>query len=439
MRTGILHGMAALTACLLLASCAPADTADTSSGAAEGTSASSGSTTVRQTATVMQTQETSTMHTSTATARTTTANTTAARPASTGKTTAAPTEATGSSAATAAVSTVGRTTEAMLASMTLEQKVGQLFFVRCRPDSAVQDIRQYHLGGLILFARDTKEETKASLTAKIASYQQAAAVPLLIGVDEEGGKVNRVSLYKAFRETPFLSPQELYAQGGFALIERDAKEKALLLGSLGICVNLAPVCDVSVDAADYIYPRAFGRDAKQTAVFVRTVVRAMQANGVGAVLKHFPGYGSNPDTHTGSAVDNRPYSAFAASDFLPFQAGIEAGAGAVLVSHNVMACVDAQAPASLSPAVHEVLRGALGFGGVIMTDDLAMQAVSEYAGTQASAVLAIQAGNDLVVTTDFDRQIPAVLAAVREGRIPEARLDQSVRRVLEWKRALGLL
>ena len=102
------------------------------------------------------------------------------------------------------------------------------------------------------------------------------------------------------------------------------------------------------------------------------------------------------------AVDERPYETFETSDFLPFQAGIQAGADAVLVSHNIVTSMDGSLPASLSPAVHQILRDTLGFDGVILTDDLAMDAVAQYAQDGSAAVLAVQAGNDMVLTTDFE-------------------------------------
>ena len=316
--------------------------------------------------------------------------------------------------------------------------MGQMFFVRCRKNTAVNDLKTYKLGGYILYASDFKGQTKDSLRTLLNQYQQAAGIPLLIGVDEEGGNVNRVSLYKAFREAPFQSPQSLYAQGGFSLIISDTIEKAALLKSLGINVNLAPVCDVSNNPSDYIYPRTFGKDAEQTAAYIKTVVETMSSHTLGAVLKHFPGYGSNVDTHTGIATDTRPYAAFESADFLPFQAGIAAGAGGVLVSHNIVTCMDKDLPASLSPAVNRVLRDTLGFRGVIMTDDLMMKAIQQYIGTQKAAVLAVQAGNDMVLATDFDVQIPAVLDAVEKGSIPLSQIDASVTRILLWKARLGL-
>ncbi|MDE7262897.1 MAG: beta-hexosaminidase, partial [Oscillospiraceae bacterium] len=160
---------------------------------------------------------------------------------------------------------------------------------------------------------------------------------------------------------------------------------------------------------------------------------------IGSVLKHFPGYGNNVDTHTGIAIDQRPYEQFVAEDFLPFQAGIEAGTGSVMVSHNIVKCMDEDFPSSLSPEVHRVLREELGFEGVILTDDLAMDAVEAYAKDGSVAVLAVLAGNDMIVTTDFEKQIPLGIEAVQTGVIEESIIDSAVRRVLGWKYDLGLI
>ena len=329
----------------------------------------------------------------------------------------------------------------LISSMTLEEKVGQLFFVRCPADSAVEDVSAYHLGGYILFGRDTKDRTANELIQTIQRYQDAAAIPLLMGVDEEGGTVVRVSSNPHLRSEKFASPQRLYALGGMDRILADTREKNVLLRALGFNVNLAPVADVSTDPGDFIYDRAFGQDAAATSGYVSAVTGRMRADGMGSVLKHFPGYGSNADTHTGIAVDIRPYEDFVNGDFLPFLAGMAAGGdtAAVLVSHNIVECMDPDLPASLSPAVHNLLRQDLGFDGVVMTDDLAMDAVGAYAGDGAVAVMALQAGNDMVVTTDYRSQIPKVLEAVENGSLEEAAIDAACRRVLRWKQALGLL
>lgn len=329
--------------------------------------------------------------------------------------------------------------EELLSTMTVEEKVGQMFFVRCPDTGAVEAVSQYKLGGYILFGRDFKDKTAEQVRNDISSYQSASGVPLLIGTDEEGGTVVRASSNPNLFSHRGLSPQALFAEGGMDSIIQDARQKSVTLLGLGVNVNLAPVADVSTNPNDFIYDRSFGQDAQATAEYVSNVVKTMDAEGIGSVLKHFPGYGNNVDTHTGVAIDERPYETFQTSDYLPFTAGIQAGADAVLVSHNVMSCVDNQLPASLSPAVHNELRSTLGFQGVIMTDDLAMDAVAAYAGDQSPAVMAVKAGNDMIITTDFQTQIPEVVQAVKSGEIDEAQIDQSVTRVLQWKYDLGLL
>lgn len=323
--------------------------------------------------------------------------------------------------------------------LSLEAQVAQMFFARCPDVDAAVLAGEYGIGGYILFGRDFEGQTPDSVTATIQSYQDAAATPMLIGVDEEGGTVVRVSANPAFRAEKFRSPQALYNEGGFDLITSDTMEKDELLSSIGVNVNFAPVCDVSTDPNDFMNARSFGKDAAQTSEYVRTVVGQMAADGMGMVLKHFPGYGNNIDTHTGIATDERPIETFRESDFLPFAAGIEAGAQSVLVSHNIVTCMDSELPASLSPAVHDILRDELGFEGVIMTDDLIMEAITDYTGGENAAVLAVQAGNDMLVSSDFVTQYNAVLAAVQDGTISEYRIRESAIRVIRWKMDLGLL
>ena len=338
-----------------------------------------------------------------------------------------------------------REIEDLLGSLTLEEKVGQLFFVRVPEIEAVSDVSAYHLGGYILFGRDTKDQTAGSLTQTIQGWQDAAAadtgIPMLIGVDEEGGTVVRVSSNPNLRASKFASPQRVWAAGGMEAVLADTQEKDQLLSSLGFNVNLAPVADVSTDGSDFIHDRAFGQDAAATADYVAQVTAQMSADNMGSVLKHFPGYGNNADTHTGIALDERPMEAFETSDLLPFAAGTEAGGGrtAVLVSHNIVRCMDPDLPASLSPAVHQILREELGFDGVAMTDDLAMDAVAAYSADGAVAVMALEAGNDLIITTDYRTQIPKVIEAVESGALSGDVIDAACRRVLTWKQDLDLL
>ncbi len=344
------------------------------------------------------------------------------------------------------------TVEKLLASLSLEEKIGQMFFAQWPSTDAVEDVQYYGLGGLLLFTAGFKDQngqwlTKEQFIQKTTAVQTAANVPLLIGVDEEGGSVARASRNPNLFPEKCKSPQTLFAQGGLDAVRADAENKSLALLELGINVNFAPVADVSTDPEDFIFDRAFGQDAAATSEYVSTVASAMNAAlltredgsacSIGSVLKHFPGYGNNQDTHTGSALDERPFEQFLQADFLPFQAGINAGAGAVLVSHNRVLALDSALPASLSPKVHQILRENLGFQGAVLTDDLSMGAVEDYG--DYAAVLAVLAGNDMIVTAEYKNQIPRVVDAVRRGVIPENTINQAVQHVLEWKFDLGLL
>lgn len=337
--------------------------------------------------------------------------------------------------------------EDRLARMTLAEKVGQLFFLRCPSSGAEAAVAQYHLGGILLFTQDYKDAsgdwlTQDAFAEKLAALQAAAendtGIPLLIGSDEEGGTVTRASRNPNLFPSKFPSPQSLFETVGLEGLLADTQQYNSRLHSLGITVNFAPVCDVSTNPKDFIYERSFGQNAQTTADYIAQVVAAMSDAGIASVLKHFPGYGSNADTHTGIAVDERPYEQFLAEDYLPFAAGIGAGAPFVLVSHNIVTCLDSSYPASLSAAWHEQLRSHLGFEGVILTDDLDMGAVKAYADGGNIAVLALQAGNDMIVCSDLT-QIGAVIAAVQDGTLSEETIDSACRRVLAAKQSLLLI
>ena len=337
--------------------------------------------------------------------------------------------------------------EDRLASMTLAEKVGQLFFLRCPSSGAEAAVAQHHLGGILLFTQDYKDAsgdwlTQDAFAEKLAALQDAAesdtGIPLLIGSDEEGGTVTRASRNPNLFPSKFPSPQSLFETVGLEGLLADTQQYNSRLHSLGITVNFAPVCDVSTNPKDFIYERSFGQNAQTTADYIAQVVAAMSDAGIASVLKHFPGYGSNADTHTGIAVDERPYEQFLAEDYLPFAAGIGAGAPFVLVSHNIVTCLDSSYPASLSAAWHEQLRSYLGFEGVILTDDLDMGAVKAYADSGNIAVLALQAGNDMIVCSDLT-QIGAVIAAVQDGTLSEKTIDSACRRVLAAKQSLLLI
>ena len=325
--------------------------------------------------------------------------------------------------------------EKTLSSLSLEQKVGQMFVVR-RPqddDAAMKAVTDYHIGGFTLYAVDFANRTPDDVRALLASYQAVSPVPMFIAADEEGGTVVRASKYPAFRARPFLSPRELLAEGGIDAAYADACEKSDFLRDLGVNFNYAPVCDMSGDPNCFIFKRTASHDPEQTAAYIRAVVRGMQEHGMIGSLKHFPGYGDNVDTHTSIARDDRDLETFLSCDLAPFRAGIAAGAPVVMVAHNMVACMDADVPASLSPAVHKLLREQMGFDGLIMTDSLDMNAITLYTGDRASAVQAVLSGNDLLCCSSYEKQYPAVLEAVRDGTIPEQMIDTAVRRILALK------
>lgn len=323
--------------------------------------------------------------------------------------------------------------------MTLEEKIGQMFLVRCPLPDQLDSYLSMNPGGFILFGRDFQDKTKEQVIDNITYYQDNSKIPMIIGVDEEGGTVVRVSSNPLLAEEKFKSPQELYALGGLEEIKRDVLKKSELLLQLGINLNLSPVADVSISEADFIYQRSFGKNAEETAEYVKTVVKAMRDSGISSTLKHFPGYGNNIDTHTGSAYDTRPFEQFLNSDFIPFKSGIEAGTESILVSHNVVEAIDSELPASLSKNAIDILRNDLEFTGIVMTDDLSMGAISELQTELPPEVLAILAGNDMLIVTDFESSYNSLLSAVEDGSISEDRIDESVLRILEWKYYLNLM
>lgn len=327
----------------------------------------------------------------------------------------------------------------LLGSMTLEEKVGQLFLARCPGANAMADIETYHLGGFLLFGQDFTGETPASLSQKLTDYQSASKIPMLIAVDEEGGTVCRVSSNPAFRAERFPSPRAAYAAGGMEQALAAEGEKSAFLRDLGIQVNMAPVCDIATNPDAFLYQRSLGQSPQETGRFVSGAVATMQQHGVGSVLKHFPGYGNNADTHTGIARDDRSLEELESRDLIPFAAGMDAGCDAILVSHILVSALDETTPASLSPAVHDYLRNTMGFDGVILTDDLVMGAIADAYGAQEAAILAVLAGNDMLCSTEYAAQYSAVLEAVNNHQIPEDLINDAVLRILKWKQDLGLL
>ena len=322
--------------------------------------------------------------------------------------------------------------------MSLKEKVGQLFLARVPATNAVSDVQTYHLGGYLLFGQDMAGQTTSSLKSNIQSYQQNSKIPLLIGSDEEGGTVTRLSSSKLV--TPaFRSPHNLYVSGGLKALTQDATNKAQVLKGLGIQMPMAPVADVATDPAAFIYALTVGLDAKGTGAYVTAYVKSLQDNGVAATLKHFPGYGNNKDSHVDIVTDTRSLHELKTVDFKSFKAGIKAGADSVLVSHNIVNAIDSKRPASISAKVHKVLRKQLHFKGVIMTDDLDMQGLAKFTDQNHAALDALQSGNDLVMTSHYATQIPFVMTAIKNSDYSKKQLNASVRRVLKMKQKLGML
>ncbi|MGO4929052.1 glycoside hydrolase family 3 protein [Fundicoccus sp. Sow4_F4] len=329
--------------------------------------------------------------------------------------------------------------EILLAQMSLEEKVGQVFLARYPETESLKMADEYNLGGYIWFAHDFENKTPEQVLSKTTTLQENNPINMLMAVDEEGGTVTRISLFSQYREEPFESPYDYYLSGSWDEVRSTEQEKANLLKSLGFNMNLAPVADVTVTPEDFIFNRSFSSDPELVAKFIELSLEVFEEANVGAVLKHFPGYGSNVDTHIGIAYDNRTIDELRSHDFTPFKVGIENDVDAILVSHNVMTSIDFEVPATLSSAVINILRENLNYNGVIMTDDLIMDGLTQFASAPEAALLAIEAGNDLLISSELSTQWPAVLEAVKSGRISEERLNTSVLRILRLKLNLGII
>lgn len=322
-----------------------------------------------------------------------------------------------------------------LKTLSLDEKIGQLLLVRYPEEGAEDILQQYRFGGYLLFEKDFKGKNQEEVQMMIGSLQDVSNIPLLIAVDEEGGKVVRVSSNSNLADSRFLSSQELYQSGGFDAIHDDTIEKSKLLSNLGINLNLAPVVDVSTNSSDYMYARSFGQDAEFTSLYSKTVIEASRGGSVSYTLKHFPGYGNNIDTHKSSSLDDRSFADIVQNDLPPFEAGIKAGAEAVMVSHNVVSDVDPDHPASLSASIHNLLRNRLSFSGIIITDDLDMGAVSSI---KNSVVQSLLAGNDIIITGDYENSFEEIKSSIDDGLISESLIDWISLRVIAWKYYKGM-
>lgn len=337
------------------------------------------------------------------------------------------------------------TIAARIADMTPEEKAGQLLMADFRQNAdgtgmtvlspeAAEAIRTYHIGGVILFAEnlDTAEQTK-QLTADL---QAAAELPLLIGIDEEGGLVSRLDKSNIPHEAipPAAEIADAAAAGSTIGSE---------LAELGIQVDFAPVADVNTNPENpVIGSRAFSDDPQTAAERVAAFIRGMQETGVSACAKHFPGHGDTAmDSHAGRTYVEHDWERLRTVEFVPFQAAVEAGVDLIMAGHiETPNAAGDGVPASLSPKMLGVLREELGFDGVIVTDAMNMGAITEAYGVGESAVLAVQAGADLVLMpADLQEAAAALATAIEDGTLSAERVEESLTHILTLKYRKGFL
>ncbi|MFD7813856.1 glycoside hydrolase family 3 protein [Streptomyces sp. NPDC059785] len=369
--------------------------------------------------------------------------------------------ATGTTAHAASADT---TLRALVARMTLAEKVGQLFVSRVfghsatAPDpadiesnrrelgvsTAAELIERYHVGGVIYFTwahntRDPYRIAELSNGIQRASLARPRGLPVLISTDQEHGAVARIG-----RPATQLPGAMALGAGGS---REDARTAARIAGAelraMGIRQDYAPDADVNVNPANpVIGVRSFGADPEAVAGMVTAQVRGYQGAGVAATAKHFPGHGDTAvDSHYGFPVIEHTKPQWTELDAPPFRAAVRAGIDSVMTAHIMVPALDPSGdPATLShPILTGVLRGELGYDGVVVTDSLAMEGVRTKYGDDRVAVLALKAGVDqLLNPPSIEVAWNAVLAAVRGGELAEERLDASVLRVLRLKRKLGL-
>ena len=325
--------------------------------------------------------------------------------------------------------------EEFMKGMTLEEKIGQMLFPRFNLTNYTDDIPIKKPGGFVLFAYDFvfNETFIQQYINKSQELSEAnVGLPLGLAVDEEGGTVVRVSPYHR-DEGGFPSPQQIYNESGNDGILKIDQEKRDLLRKFFLNVNLAPVADISYNSSDYIYDRTLGRGPEESAEYIEKDVEGYVNDNFTCCAKHFPGYGNNIDTHGDIAIDKRSYEQFQNEDFLTFEAAIRKQIPMILVSHNIVLCKDKKYPASLSKAWHDILRNELNYTGLILTDDLSMGAIKKYTDNISEAVLAVNAGNDILLTSDYYKHYDALMKAADDGKITEETVDKACKRIIAWK------
>ena len=337
------------------------------------------------------------------------------------------------------------TPERLLATMTVEQKVGQLMVVSFAGTTMTAEaermVRDYGVGGVILFQQNLVDA--AQIRRLTGQLQGAAKVPILLAVDQEGGPVVRITSGATLFPSQMAVGATFSAQTAGAVAGETARE----LKGLGFNVNFAPVADVNSNPANpVIGTRSYGADPTAVGVLATAALKATQAEGVLAVAKHFPGHGdADVDSHRELPLIDHDLKRLEATELPPFKAAIAAGVDGIMTAHLLLPALDPdpKRSATLSPPVLGYLRDTLGFSGLIVTDDLEMGAIVNDYGTAEAAKLAFQAGADLLLfrrTVSEQKKAHALLVdAVKKGEITPERLDASVKRILEAKARRGLL
>jgi beta-N-acetylhexosaminidase len=337
-------------------------------------------------------------------------------------------------------------------SMTLEQKIGQMFFLSFRKDnsgdpilscneSVSQTLRTVQPGGIILFGENVR--TTEQVRSLIGTMQSQCSIPPFIGVDQEGGSVQRITK-TALIPASMIPPMRSVAQSGSLPLARSVgRVIAEELSVFGFNLDFAPDCDVLTNPNNTsIGTRAFSENAPTAAAYSTAVAEGIRSGGIIPVCKHFPGLGgASADTHKGYSEVLQSLDGLRKTELVPFRAQIDAGAEMIMVGHISLPNVTGDGtPASLSPAVITgLLREELGFNGVVITDSLSMGAITEDYPSGRAAVLAVKAGADmLLIPEDIPAAFQALLKSVKSGEIPESRIDESVVRILALKKKYHL-
>ena len=340
--------------------------------------------------------------------------------------------------------------EAYLQTMTAEEKIWQLFIttpeaitdvaLATRAGEATKTALQtYPVGGLCYFAGNLEDQQQAA--ALLTNTQSFAKTPLFLCIDEEGGQVSRAGANEDLNVTHFPAAAEFGESHDTEGVRQMGATLAQELQALGFNVNFAPVADVITNPNnEEIGNRAYSTDPAIAADLVAAMVDGLQHNGMIACLKHFPGHGSTEaDSHDGESISDRTLDQLRETEWVPFRAGIDQGVMFVMLSHLSNTNLSSL-PADLSPQVVSYLRKELDFSGLILTDSHQMGAITDHYTSGEAAVLALQAGVDVILMPDdLQAAFDGVKTAVDSGTVTQERIDESVLRILTIKYAFGIM